>query len=58
MIEVVCNTKAKATLRMSNLFSSYLFEQEYGELNQCTPSQKKTLRSALEVLNKIINNSK
>lgn len=34
------------------------FEQEYGELSNCTPAQKKTLRDALLVLNSVVSKSK
>lgn len=57
-ITVKCQTKAKATLKIFNSLNSYLFEQEYDELNNCTPAQKKTLKDALLVLNNIIKNSK
>ena len=41
-IKVSVKTKAKETLKLSNHLRSYLFEQEYGELSNCTPVQKKT----------------
>ena len=58
MIRVTVKTKAKETLKLSNHLRSYLFEQEYGELNNCTSVQKKTLKDALLVLDSIINKSK
>ena len=54
-IKVSVKTKAKETLKLSNHLRSFLFEQEYGELSNCTPTQKKTLRDALLVLNSIVN---
>lgn len=57
-IRVNVKTKAAETLKLSNKFRSYLFEQEYDELSNCTPAQKKTLRDALAVLDLIIKNSK
>ena len=57
-IRVIVKTKATETLKLSNKFRSYLFEQEYDELSNCTPAQKKTLKDALLVLNDIIKNSK
>lgn len=57
-IRVIVKTKATETLKLSNKFRSYLFEQEYDELSNCTPAQKKTLRDALAVLDLIIKNSK
>ena len=57
-IKVSVKTKAKETLKLSNHLRSFLFEQEYGELSNCTPAQKKTLKDALLVLNDIIKNSK
>lgn len=53
-----CQTKAKGALKVFNSLNSYLFEQEYGELSNCTPAQKKTLKDALLVLNDIIKNNK
>ena len=57
-IRVNVKTKAIETLKLSNKFRSYLFEQEYDELSNCTHAQKKTLRDALAVLDLIIKNSK
>ena len=57
-IKVSVKTKAKETLKLSNHLRSFLFEQEYGELSNCTPAQKKNLRSALLVLNSIVSKSK
>ena len=57
-IKVSVKTKATETLKLSNKFRSYLFEQEYDELSNCTPAQKKTLRDALAVLDLIIDKSK
>ena len=57
-IKVSVKTKAKETLKLSNHLRSYLFEQEYGELSNCTPSEKKVLKDALSVLNSIIVKSK
>lgn len=54
MIKHLVNTKAKATLKIANLLRSYLFEQEYEELNNCTDAQKKTLKDALNILDTII----
>ena len=57
-IKISVKTKAKETLKLSNHLRSYLFEQEYGELSNCTPSEKKVLKDALSVLNSIIVKSK
>lgn len=57
-IKVSVKTRAKETLKLYNHLRSYLFEQEYGELSDCTPAQKKTLIDASLVLNSIINKSK
>ena len=54
-IKVSVKTKAKEALKLSNHLRSFLFEQEYGELSNCTPAQKKTLSDALLVLNSIVN---
>ena len=57
-IKVSSKTKDKETLKLANHLRSYLFEQEYGELSNCTPAQKKTLREALLVLNSIVSKSR
>lgn len=57
-IKVSVKTKAKETLKLSNYLRSYLFEQEYGELSNCTSAQKKTLSDALLVLSSIVSKSK
>lgn len=57
-IKISTKTKAKETLKLLNHLSSYLFEQEYGELSNCTSAQKNTLKEALLVLDLIIRNSK
>ena len=56
--KVSSKTKAKETLKLSNHLRSYLFEQEYGELSNCTTAQKKTLKDALLVLNSIVSKNK
>ena len=57
-IKVSSKTKAKETLKLSNHLRSYLFEQEYGELSNCTTTHKKILKDALLVLNSIVSKSK
>lgn len=57
-IKVSVKQRLKETLKLSNHLRSYLFEQEYGELSNYTPAQKKTLRDALLVLNSMVSNSK
>ena len=57
-IKISSKTKAKETLKLANHLRSYLFEQEYGELSNCTTSQKKILKDALLVLNFIVSKSK
>ncbi len=57
-IKISSKTKAKETLKLANHLRSYLFEQEYGELSNCTTSQKKILKDSLLVLNFIISKNK
>lgn len=57
-IKVSVKTKTKETLKLYNHLRSYLFEQEYGELSNCTPVQKKTLIDASLVLNSIVSENK
>ena len=52
------NTKAKATLKLYNQLTSYLFEQEYGELKYANSSNIKVLKDAQEVLSMIISKAK
>ncbi len=57
-IKISVKTKAEETLKLSNHLRSFLFEQEYGELSNCTSAQKKILRDALLVLNSVVSKSK
>lgn len=57
-IKVITKTKAKATLKLSNHLRTYLFEEEYNDLNNCTKDQIKILKDALTVLNQIVINNK
>lgn len=53
-ITVKVNTKAKATLKLFNQMSSYLFEQKFNELEGASSSDVEILKKACKVLNKII----
>ena len=57
-ITVSTNTKAKATLKLYNQLTSYLFEQECGELKYTNSSNIKVLKDAQEVLSMIISKAK
>ena len=57
-IKVSTSTKAKATLKLYNQLTSYLFEQEYEELKYANQSNIKTLKAAQKVLSMIINRAK
>ena len=57
-IKLTVNTKAKATLKLYNQLTSYLFEQEYGELKYANSSNIKVLKDAQEVLSIIISRAK
>lgn len=57
-IRVSIKTKAKETLKLPNHLRTYLFQEEYDELSNCAPSEKKVLKDALSVLNSIIVKSK
>ena len=57
-IKVSTNTKAKATLKLYNQLTSYMFEEEYGELKYANPSNIKALRAAQKVLSIIISRAK
>ena len=57
-IKVSTSTKAKATLKLYNQLTSYLFEQECGELKYAYPSNIETLKAAQKVLSMIISRAK
>ena len=57
-ITISTNTKAKATLKLYNQLTSYLFEQECEELKYANQSNIKTLKAAQKVLSMIINRAK
>ena len=57
-IKLTVNTKAKATLKLYNQLTSYLFEQEYGELKYANSSNIKVLKDAQEVLSMISSKAK
>ena len=57
-IKVSTSTKAKATLKLYNQLTSYMFEEEYGELKYANSSNIKTLKAAQKVLSMIISRAK
>lgn len=57
-ITISTNTKAKATLKLYNQLTSYMFEQECEELKYANQSNIKTLRAAQKVLSMIINRAR
>ena len=57
-ITISTNTKAKATLKLYNQLTSYMFEQEYDELRYANQSNIKALKAAQKALNMIINRAK
>ena len=57
-ITISTNSKAKATLKLYNQLTSYMFEQEYGELKYANPSNIKALKAAQKVLSMIISRAK
>ena len=52
-IKLTVNTKAKATLKLYNQLTSYLFEQEYGDLRY-NEKLKKQLQETAKELKKIL----
>lgn len=58
MITTTCKTKAKATLKLFNQLSSYLFEQSEDELRNVSKEDIEKIKDAGKVLAKIINSSK
>ena len=57
-ITISTNTKAKATLKLYNQLTSYMFEEEYGELKYANQSNIKALRADQKVLSMIISRAK
>ena len=57
-IIISTNTKAKATLKLYNQLTSYIFEEEYGELKYANQSNIKALKAAQKVLSMIISRAK
>ena len=57
-IKVSTSTKAKATLKLYNQLTSYMFEEEYGELKYANPSNIKALKAVQKVLSMIISKAK
>ena len=57
-IKVSASTKAKATLKLYNQLTSYMFEEEYGELKYANQSNIKALKAAQKVLSMIISRAK
>ena len=57
-ITISTNSKAKATLKLYNQLTSYMFEEEYGELKYANPSNIKALKAAQKVLSMIISRAK
>ena len=57
-ITISTNSKAKATLKLYNQLTSYMFEEEYGDLKYANQSNIKTLRAAQKVLSMIISRAK
>ena len=57
-IKVSTSTKAKATLKLYNQLTSYMFEEEYGELKYANQSNIKVLKAAQKVLSMIISRAK
>ena len=57
-IKCLSKTKAKATLKLYNQLTSYMFEQECEELKYASQSNIKTLKAAQKVLSMIINRAK
>lgn len=55
-IKLQTKTKLKATQKLYNQISSFLFEQEYDELKHFTPDQRKVLRDASKVLIEVLKN--
>lgn len=58
-IRLTSTSKAKATLKLSGLIATYLFEQEYGELEKyATKADINDIKKAQKALNNIIEKGK
>ena len=54
-IKVSTKTKATKALKLYNSISSYLFEEEFGELRGVSSTDISKLKEAKQVLSKIIS---
>ena len=54
MINITTKTRAKESLKMFNKLNSFMFEQQCGELKNCTADQLSKLQNAMMVLADII----
>ena len=57
-IKVSTSTKAKATLKLYNQLTCYIFEEEQGELKYANPSNIRASEVAQKVLSMIISRAK
>lgn len=53
-IRIQAKTNRRATLNLLNKVSSYLFEEEYGELSSATASQKKAIKDCQKALSEMV----
>ena len=53
-----CKTKAKAALKLYNQITTYIFEQEYGELEENSKAQKALVEAKKALAEMISKNSK
>lgn len=52
-VKISFKTKHKKALELTNNLRSYLYEEEFGEMKDCSLVQKSALRSAVAVLDTI-----
>ena len=57
-IKISFKTKHKKALELTNKLRSYLYEEEFGEMNNCSLAQKSALRDAVAVLDTIAKDGK
>lgn len=53
-IRIQSNSRKRATSKLLNQLTSYLFEEEFGELKDASYSQKEALKEAQRVLSSLL----
>lgn len=55
-INLIVKTDLKSSLKLLNHINTFLFEEEFGDLKNFSPSQIESIRKAARTLSKVIKN--